>query len=60
MVLTQKSPEGMPYVSNLFTKELCNHGTSVMEGMLETEASKLFSLQPMKLKPKEIPLRSHG
>lgn len=41
-------------------KESCSHGTLVMEGILEIKSSRLFSLQPIKLKPKEIPLRSHG
>lgn len=55
-----RGAQKMCHVSNLYTKERCNHGTLVMKRMLETNASKPFSLWTMKLKPKEVPLRSHG
>ena len=40
----QRSLEDVSYVGNLYTREACSHGTRVLERMLETEASKLFSL----------------
>lgn len=51
---------GVSDVSNFHTKEPCNHGTLMMEGMLEIKASEPCDSQPIKLKPKEVPLRSHG
>lgn len=51
---------GVPDVSDFHTEEPCNHGTLMMEGMLEIKASKPCGSQPIKLKPKEVPLRPHG
>lgn len=57
----QRSPgQGVSDVSDFHTEEPCNHGTLMMEGMLEIKASKPCGSQPIKLKPKEVPLRPHG